>query len=73
MNRHPDGTELETDELADLAKEIGVRNVDELFAALHGGNLYRSWLLQKTRDIRYELFGAGLLKLDTRTPKNTPA
>jgi hypothetical protein len=70
MNRRPDGTRLDTADLARIAlgagliDQIGLAN---LTAEAHNANLLRGRLSVLTARTRFEMWSDGLLVLDTRT------
>lgn len=69
MNRKPDGTLLTADDLATIALDAGLLTsvqLDSLKGECHNANLFFSALSEKTCKVRFAMFMAGKLNLDTR-------
>lgn len=78
MNRNLDGTPLTNDFLVSLVvagsrahPPMTLEDVNARMSALHNKSIIRSWLIDMTQDVRFEMLGRGQLKLDTRTAKNS--
>lgn len=71
MNRNLDGTPLTATDLKTIAAANGLGDKLDGLQRLHSAALQHSALMAMTRDVRFDLFSKGLLKLDTRTDKNT--
>ena len=72
MNRHPNGDRLTTSDLIDIARGAGLdAKVHKILSANHGDNRTHSDLIDATRDVRFSLFMAGRLVLNTRTAANS--
>lgn len=68
MNRRHDGSFLDDADMIAMLLEFRIMSpaeVDKLAAANHGEAMFNSMLEQRTRQVRWELFSLGMLKLDT--------
>ena len=73
MNRNLDGSVLTREDMTAIAIEHGI--ADEATVAgwfAHGFGLGISRLSTATAKVRHRMFLAGQLRLDTRTPSNSP-
>jgi hypothetical protein len=70
MNRNPDRTPLTTDQLRDLARQCGMSDADlDAADGVHQKETaIRSFLLERTRKLRFDMCMRGELVLDTSGP-----
>lgn len=74
MNRWPDGRRLTATDMEKIAldhKLVDAEKLSNVHGDLHYEAMYLSYLSDLTKHVRFEMFGRGELKLDTRTPSNT--